>query len=119
VGERDYFDRIDPQTYANDEPIHFWIQEDVAGARDVWIPERIWYRIVNVGRAYDLHLLPLSLPNENDHVFFNGQQSESLVDELEFVASILEDELVRDAIVKLQPFLTEARRHKGMGIEGP
>ncbi len=119
MGERDYSDRFDPKKYANDEPIHIWILGGDAKAQDIWIPERIWYRIVNVGKAYDLHLLPLCLPIGTDDVFLNGLQAESLIDEIVFVATIMDDDIVRDVVTKLEPLLAEARLHKGIGIEGP
>lgn len=51
------------------------------------MPERLFWRLVFVGRAYSLHLLPLL--GGHEPVTLNRAQVENLLDELTFVAKVL------------------------------
>jgi len=108
-----FADRFLDSTYADDEPVHVFISD----GGDRWIPERIWSRLVNLGRAYETHLLPL-LPASPEPQFLNDQQVANLIDEVEFVGSIISDPLLIASIADLLPLLAEARHHKALVIQG-
>ena len=108
-----FSNRFDPAEYADDEPVHVFIPD----GGDKWVPERIWGRLVNLGRAYETHLLPL-LPASSAPQSLNDQQVANLIDEVEFIASVVNDRLVIESVADLLPLLAEARHHKVLVIEG-
>ncbi len=75
-----FSNRFNPIEYADDEPIHVFVSEGV----ERWVPERIWSRLVNLGRAYETHLLPL-VPGGSEPRILNDNQVENLIDEIEFI----------------------------------
>ena len=99
-----------------DEPIHVFIP----GGKELWVPERLWFRLVHLGRAYDLHLLPL-LSATAEVRYLNGQQAAVLVDEVMFVQGIVKDEALASWIMELQALLATASRlntDQAVGLEG-
>lgn len=56
LGHERYADRFDASTYADYEPVGVFTSTDDPNA--VWLPERLFHRLVAVGRGYDLHLMP-------------------------------------------------------------
>lgn len=91
--------RFDQSRYADDEPVHVFRSDRYGTDEDgLWVPERIWYRCHHLGRAYELHLLPL-LDGSTDPVFLNPVQVDQLLDELRFVANHAEDPLI-EALVR-------------------
>lgn len=100
--------------YDDDERVHVYIP-DGAGQ---WIPERLWFRLVNLGRAYETHLLPL-LPGTTEPQTLNGQQVVTLIDEVEFFMSIVDDRVLSTVATDLLPLLAEARITGTLIIEGP
>lgn len=65
-----------------------------------WIPERLWERILDLGRAYRLHVLGLLEGQERFEL--NPPQIESLLDELQFLASRVNDDLVLGHLEELR-----------------
>lgn len=99
---RSYEDRFDPSVYAGDEPVGVFVRHDDPDA--VWVPERLFWRLVFVGRAYSLHLLPLL--GGHDPVTLNRAQVENLLDEVAFVADLLSaDPLVAAHATRLNSYL--------------
>ncbi|MCU1492658.1 MAG: hypothetical protein JWO62_422 [Acidimicrobiaceae bacterium] len=96
-------DRLVASEYAYDEPIHVYVPQ--AGER--WIPERLWFRLVSLGRAYETHLLPL-LPGSAEPQTLNGQQVVNLADEIEFLISIVDDEALSSVVAELRSLFAEA-----------
>jgi hypothetical protein len=109
--------RFDPVEYSEDEPIHFWIlgQHEDSGK---WVPERLWYRLSNIGRAYETHVLQ-SINVELDSMTLNEQQVKNLIDEVEFLKTVVNDALISELVIDLLPLFVEASRKQGLGIEGP
>lgn len=96
---REWINRFDQSRYADDEPVHVFRTEQYGPDEDeLWVPERIWCRCHYLGRAYELHLLPL-LDGSTDPVFLNPVQVDQLLDELRFVANRAEDPLI-EAVVR-------------------
>jgi hypothetical protein len=109
--------RFDPDEYSDDELIHFWIVDPAEGD-EKWVPERLWYRLSNLGRAYETHLLPL-IPGRTDSMTLNGQQVNNLIDEIEFLVAIVNDSQIRGLADDLLPLFGEASTRQGLDIEGP
>lgn len=116
----DWRDRLDPATYADDEPVHVF-RCDQYGANDggLWMPERVWHRLRCLGLAYELHLLPL-LDGTTDPVFLSANQVEQR--EFRFVGDLVNGPIV-EAQVRAFIALTEERSDGAskdmVGIEFP
>lgn len=115
-------DRFDAQTYADDEPVRVF-RPDRYGSDDegVWIPERLWHRLRNIGAAYQLHLLPL-LDGTEDPVFLNSVQVERLLQELRFVGSTVDDPLLRglvSSLLALSGLETQGASKDSFGVQFP
>ena len=112
----EYDDRFLVSTYAEDESIHIF----VPGGADRWIPERLWRRLVALGQAYELHVLPL-LAATTEPRFVNAQQVTTLYDEVLFLTRIVTDAVVVEMITDLRPLLDEAQNRRvedALGFEG-
>ena len=128
LGKTDEFDdRFFPSTYAEDEPIHIfipgdrdrWLPDLIPRDRDGWVPERLWGRLVALGLAYQLHLLPL-LAATTEPQFLNAEQVSTLYDELLFLTRVARDELLADVVANVTTVLLRAQlRNVALGIEGP
>ncbi len=53
-GPERYADRFNARTYTHDEPVGVFQQADDPDG--VWVAERLFYRLVDVARGYELHL---------------------------------------------------------------
>ena len=82
------------------------------GVLSRWVPERIWWRLVALGKAYEVHLLPL-VPGATEPQFLNAQQVSTLIEEAEFLAHVVEDDLITQLVGDLVPLLAEARQESG------
>lgn len=112
-----YSDRFDPEHYRDDPPFGVGLGDRTPGDQDAeWLPERLASRLIRIAAAYELHLLPL-LMNE-DRVFLNSTQAEALCDELEFVAAVVNDELIRSHAMRVLRLATRAAREDvGLTLE--
>lgn len=117
--QRRYADRFDRAMYADEEPVHLWLVEST-DTRDAWIPEPLWHRLRMVAAAYDLHLLPV-LDGSSDPVFLNATQCAALVDEIDFVAALVDDPLLMTELAAVRHLVTSTRgaSKNAVGIEFP
>ena len=106
--------RLTRPEYDDDEPVHVYIPD---GAEQ-WIPERLWFRLVNLGHAYETHLLPV-LPATTEPQTLNGEQTVTLIEEIEVLRSIVDDKVLSAVATDLLPLLAEARTTGTLVIEGP
>ena len=130
LGVSDEFDDLFlSSTYAEDEPIRIFIPGDrdrrvpdfIPRDRDGWVPERLWGRLVALGLAYQLHLLPL-LAATTEPQFLNAQQVSTLDDELQFLTRVARDELLAAVVDQFRTVLLDAQQRStddALGIEGP
>jgi len=131
LGVSDEFDDLFlASTYAEDEPIRIFIPGDrdrrvpdfIPRDRDGWVPERLWGRLVALGLAYQLHLLPL-LAATTEPQFLNAQQVSTLDDELQFLTRVARDELLAAVVDQFRTVLLDAQQRSteddALGIEGP
>lgn len=109
---------FDPATYAEDPPVRVFLVEGVDDG--FWLPERLWPRLQGIASAYQLHLLPV-LGWSIEPRFLNAQQCLTLLDELEFIATVVDDGLLASAI---EGVARQARNARGaaknaLGFEFP
>ena len=93
VPER-FADRFDPDVSSDDPPVGVGVLTDSTEEWVAWIPERIWERVLGLARAYRLHILGLFEGEERFEL--NPPQIESLLDEVQFLAAIVGDDLLRN-----------------------
>lgn len=114
-----FADRFDPTTYTDEEPVHLWLVEST-DADEIWVPEVLWHRLRMVATGYQLHLLPV-LDGSTDPVFLNAPQCDALIDEVDFVATLVDDALLMDVLSRVRRLATGARSasKNALGIEFP
>ena len=118
-----YGDRLLEETYAADEIVGACLLSEVAkdaNAYRLWIPERLFARIQLLVKAYELHLLPVLDPNGRN--VLTHPQAESLLDELNFIASVVGDEMLATHIQRLGEVAEQcvrSPREERLVIEGP
>lgn len=74
--------------------------------QEIWLSERLFRRLVLVGTAYELHLLPML---KQDFVL-NAVQAENLLGELEFVRALVADQALGSLLNTLTPIVGLACR---------
>ncbi len=111
-----FADRFLADTYAGDEPVQFDCGEDTSA---VTLPERLFARAQCVARAYELHLLPTI--DIYSRTRLNRPQCETLLDEINFIAMVSNDELLRDHLRRVQRLVSAciAAPQGHLFIEGP
>lgn len=117
-----YGDRLDATRYRHDEPI---AAGPVAAKPKyegwVSIPERLFARMQHLAKAYELHVLP-GIEPYGDNVL-NRERAGTLVEELEFLATVVNDSLLLPHIRALRDAALECTRSpfrdSELGIEGP
>jgi hypothetical protein len=115
-----YADRFDQSRYADDPPVRVF-DYDYADGSEVWIPERVWRRLVTIGSAYELHYLPM-LGGGSEVRTWDAVQAQTIGDELSFVAEVVKDSLLLHWLEALSPIVESAARRGGspaLGVEGP
>jgi hypothetical protein len=110
--------RLDPNTYADDEPVRV---ASSAGS-EAWVAERVWHRLWNLGRAYELHLVGV-LAGGTDPVRLNAQQARHMLDELAFITAVVSaDAAIATAVAMMSPVVREVahgRADEMLTVEGP
>jgi hypothetical protein len=114
-----FADRLEPATFSDDPPIGAGASDDYTDW--VYLPERLFYRMLDLGRAYDLHILPsLHLYDRNE---LDRDRTASLIEELEFLADVVNDRALTGAITVLRDAASRAARSPldstRFFIEGP
>lgn len=97
-------DRLDPATFEDDVEVDVVVVK--AGAALDWsqipleeqvlLPERIFDRLCRIGAAYELHHLQSLKVDQLNRL--NRSQTESLIEEVGFVVSIVDDPALRHYI---------------------
>lgn len=87
----------------------------------MWLPERLFDRLVHAGRAYELHTLPML--GGPEPVRLNALRCGTLVDELDFLGEMLNDPAARSTARTLADYLASRLRKPSwtglVTIEGP
>src|SRR5690606_31654826 len=93
-----------PEAHANDEQVRV-----LHADREVWLSERLLRRLVLIGAAYELHLLPLL----GEDASLNAVQADALLAELEFVGALVADPALASALNDFAPLVSACRASKG------
>ena len=86
----------------------------------VWIPERLFARMQRLADAYQLHMLPGLDPYARNSL--GREQVESLLDELEFIARVVDDAALLAQLEQLRAVAMKVPRdpiRTELVIEGP
>lgn len=94
-----FADRLDPATY-RDDPLVGVYQQDASEADALWIPESIMRRLVRIAEAYELR--SLGLVGAAADVTLGRSQCRDLLDEVEFIANLVDDPLLVDLCSTLE-----------------
>jgi hypothetical protein len=101
-------DRLIEATYEDDALTGVFVDDPDGG---VWIPEALFDRLVQIGKAYSLHVLPML--GGSERIPLNRLAAESLLDELAFVAERVNDDLFVRHIGDTERFVAETLRRPG------
>jgi len=106
-----YADRFDPKTYESENPVVVALSSQPL-AEGLAIPSSVFYRLVALGHAYNLHILGQVL-SWNEEQKLNASQCETLLDEIDLIAGVLDDALLRNHLPGLRDLVERAARSQG------
>lgn len=92
---------LSPDDFAKDETVRVGCQN-----QEAWVSERLFLRLVLIGAAYELHLLPLL----REDCSMNAVQAETLSAELSFIGSLVADDALGSVLERVAPLVSLARR---------
>ena len=119
VGDDRFADRLRSGRYEND-PLVGVFGYDHSTPAEASVPERVWRRLHALGVAYELHYLTLCV-GETEPLIFNPPQASGLLDELGFVAKLVNDPLLMkhlDAITTVVAASARGGQNPALRIEG-
>jgi len=90
-----------PADFARDETVRV-----ACLGQETCVSERLFSRLVLLGAAYELHLLPLL----REDASINAVQAETLSEELAFVRALVADEALGSLLERMTPLVTLAYR---------
>lgn len=102
-----FANRLQSDTYQNDSKVHFGIARSQK-APESWVavPERVVARLTSLGMAYELH--HVQMIDIYDDTTFKSQQCEKLYSELAFLAGVIKDPVVGEALNKIAGLIKPA-----------
>ncbi|WP_133176521.1 hypothetical protein [Nocardioides currus] len=103
-----FADRLDPETYADDDAGVEVFETDPSEGDALWLSERVFRRLLHAARAYELHTVPLL--DERDPVGLNRARCQAVVDEIAFVAERLRDPVAARAAQTITDYLVARLR---------
>ena len=113
-------DRLDPDSFSNDEVVGVAAVErdvpmqDVPEADWIFVPERLFHRLLSLGEAYSLHFAPL-LESQADSEL-NATQCQGFLDELRFLHQVVADAALSAMLKELLPKVEHVVRHSGLSL---
>jgi len=113
-------ERLDPGSFADDEVVGIAAVEAALSVTEVpegsWIfvSERLYERLLNLGRAYSLHFA--ALLDLHGETKLNSVQCESFLEEVEFLDEVILDPAISEVLAKLVARLMEVARRPNMVI---
>lgn len=118
VAEDRFRHLISSSTYATDDVL---VSVRGVDGDEVWIPERLWVRLRSIGQGYELHMLGV-LRGQVEATVLNEQQAAGLLDELDFVHTVVADPALLEQIEAVRPVVARAaqvRSSEALTIEEP
>jgi hypothetical protein len=119
MNESPFADRLNSDSYA-DDPLVGVFAYDFTDPTEIWVPERLWARLVAIGAAYQLHYLPL-LDGSPESRTLDATQANALVEELDFIRSLTVDPLLESTAAEVLALVVRASRsgsRPALRIEG-
>lgn len=101
-----FADRLEPGTFAEDEPVHVFCPETQAEA---WVPGPLFNRMKDVAHGYRLHVIPQLAPDALR--FLNVCQAESLADELAFLQQVTNDAALHEQLASIMSVAADGIYH--------
>ena len=95
-------DRLNTNYFEGDEPVGIAAVVPTALPGPIeskewqYIPERLWNRLLCLGQAYELHFAQVIEPVIDTTL--DASQCQSLIEEITFLASVVDDTALRSAI---------------------
>jgi hypothetical protein len=111
-----FADRFLADTYARDEVVQLDYGDSTCA---VVMPERLFARAQCIARDYELHLLPII--DIYSRTRLNRPQCDTLLDEINFIATVSTDDLLREYLGRVQSLVSACVRvpQRELLIEGP
>jgi hypothetical protein len=103
-----FADRLDPSTYAQDDEVVGVFEATRDDDDALWLSARLFRRLTQIAQAYELHSLPLL--DDPEPVLLNRPRCEGVVEEIEFVAALLDDPLAIELAQSLTDYLAARLR---------
>ena len=105
-----FSDRLSFVTYSEEPGIGFGLarpedEPDLDGM--VMVPEPLVERLIALAGAYQLHHLPMIDPHGDTR--FSHVQRQGVLDELDFIASVLRDPATAEVVAMIRPLVGETR----------
>ena len=102
-----FTDRLTPERFRTDESFGFIVvrvnaDADWASPHVVWLAERLVSRLGALAQAYELPLMRRLAADPGSQVRFSRPHCEALLEEMSFVAGVVNDPLVRTCLTHLQ-----------------
>jgi hypothetical protein len=116
----DYSSRLDPATYANDEPVGIAVAPGsllpgpIPDGLWSYLPESLWQRLLSLGHAYSLHFAQVAEPVID--TVLESRQCQSLQAELAFLAGIISDPAAEQALAVLQHQAAKVARDSSLRL---
>ena len=113
-----FTERLNPEAYRGDEPVA--IGEHGTEPRGwTYVPERLFGRLVSLGQAYELHLLPVI--DQYAATTLNAEQCVTLADELRFLGDVTNDPALDAVLESLIPVVDAIARdtQRALDVIGP
>lgn len=107
----DFADRLDANTYQDDDGQVGVYELDPSDTDALWLSERLFQRLTLVARAYELHTLPLL--GGLEPVTLTRPMCQSFIDELGFVTDRLNDPVAHEVAQALADFVAIRLRRPG------
>jgi hypothetical protein len=108
VASEAYADRLQPETYADDEVVGVF-RTAHSEADAVWLSVRLFRRLTSTASGYELHVLPQL--GGRELVRLMKPQVEALLDEVVFVGDRLNDKVARTTAGTLIDYLVTQLGH--------
>jgi hypothetical protein len=106
----DKYSRLfDIKSYIDDADVCFSINGDIE-TNAYYLPESICSRIICIGNAYKLHYVPMI--DIYGDIKLNKIQTHSLIEELLFIKSIVNDEIIEHFVPHIIELLEKITRSK-------
>jgi hypothetical protein len=109
-------DLLNIETYKDDVTIEFGIcQNDKEPESYTSVPESMVSRLVNIGNAYNLHIIQLI--DVYDEIHLNATQCQNMFKEMEFIATIINDPALFQGLEPVVYLLSKIEHNPSLSLK--